>query len=84
LLVTLRKLGGNLVQQLAGAFFGERHDSGDDPGYPLRTTRTKGPEEDPGLVRMEYCGGAFEMHGYRVRLFRGGDRFSKTPYYVLR
>jgi len=64
LLVALRKLSGYFGQQLPSAVFRERHDPGDDPGYPLGTTRAEGPEENPGLVRMEDCGGTFEIHGY--------------------
>src|SRR5581483_97526 len=64
LLVALGKLGRHLVQQLPGTVFGKRQDSGDDSGYPLRATRTKGPQENPGLVGTEYGVGTFEVHGY--------------------
>ena len=56
LLVALRKLSGDFVQQPAGPVFRERHDPGDDPGHPLGTTRTEGPQENAGLVGIEDCG----------------------------
>ena len=57
LLVALRKLSGNFIQEPADLVFRERHDPADDPGYPLGTTRTKGPKENARLVGTEDRGG---------------------------
>jgi hypothetical protein len=62
LLVALRKLSGNFGQQPADSVFGKGHYPGDDPGDALGTTRTERPEENPGRVGIEDCGGAFEVH----------------------
>ena len=73
------------VQEGADSVFRERHDPGDDPGDPLGTPRTEGPEKNARLVGIEDRGGAFEVNGHGGwRLLRDGDRFFKTRQYVLR
>ena len=64
LLVPLGELSGDFVQQRADPVFRERHDPGDDPGDPLGTTRTEGPEENARLVGLEDRGCTFEVHGH--------------------
>ena len=54
------------VQQRADPVFRKRHDPADDPGDPLGTARTEGPEKNARLVGIEDCGCTFEVHGYGV------------------
>ena len=78
-LVALGELSGDFVQQRADPVFRKRHDPGDDPGDPLGTTRIEGPQENAGLVGIENCGCAFEVHGHGCwRLLRDGDRFLES------
>ena len=85
LLVALRELSGNSVQQRANPVFRKRHDPGDDPRDALGPTRTERPKENAGLVGIEDCGCTFEVNGHgSCRLIPEDDRPLKARQYVLR